>query len=81
LDYYGILGELDRALTAYEELSGFDKEDLEGTLVNITEEIKTLPQKYADLGMFLKESKTGAMKKNTRSFCLMRKYVANFMRN
>jgi type I restriction enzyme R subunit len=49
LDYYGILGELDRALTAYEELSGFDKEDLEGTLVNITEEIKTLPQKYADL--------------------------------
>lgn len=49
LDYYGILGELDRALTAYEELSGFDKEDLEGTLVNIAEEIKTLPQKYADL--------------------------------
>lgn len=49
LDYYGILGELDRALTAYEELSGFDKEDLEGTLINIVEEIKTLPQKYADL--------------------------------
>lgn len=49
LDYYGILGELDRALTAYEELSGYDKEDLEGTLVNISEEIKTLPQKYADL--------------------------------
>ncbi|OGS24827.1 MAG: restriction endonuclease subunit R [Elusimicrobia bacterium RIFOXYB2_FULL_50_12] len=49
LDYYGILGELDRALTAYEELSGFDKEDLEGTLINIAEEIKTLPQKYADL--------------------------------
>ena len=49
VDYYGILGELDLALTAYEELSGFDKEDLEGALVNVAEEVKTLPQKYADL--------------------------------
>lgn len=57
VDYYGILGELDLALTAYEELSGFDKEDLEGTLINITEEIKTLPQKYADLWDIFKEIK------------------------
>ncbi len=49
LDYYGILGELDRALTAYEELSGFDQDDIEGALVNIAEEIRTLPQKYSDL--------------------------------
>ncbi|MBU4306060.1 MAG: HsdR family type I site-specific deoxyribonuclease [Candidatus Omnitrophica bacterium] len=57
VDYYGILGELDLALTAYEELSGFDKEDLEGTLVNIAEEVKTLPQKYADLWDIFKEIK------------------------
>lgn len=57
IDYYGILGELDLALTAYAELSGFDKEDLEGTLVSIAEEIKTLPQKYADLWDIFKEIK------------------------
>lgn len=57
VDYYGILGELDIALTAYEELSGFDKEDLEGTLVNVAEEVKTLPQKYADLWDIFKEIK------------------------
>lgn len=57
VDYYGILGQLDLALTAYEELSGFDKEDLEGTLLNVTEEVKTLPQKYADLWDIFKEIK------------------------
>jgi type I restriction enzyme R subunit len=57
VDYYGILGELDLALTAYEELSGFDKEDLEGTLINVTEEVKTLSQKYADLWDIFKEIK------------------------
>lgn len=57
VDYYGILGELDLALTAYEELSGFDKEDLEGTIVNVAEEVKTLPQKYADLWDIFKEIK------------------------
>ncbi|OGC41723.1 restriction endonuclease subunit R, partial [candidate division WOR-1 bacterium RIFOXYD2_FULL_41_8] len=55
VDYYGILGELDLALTAYGELSGFDKEDLEGTLLNVVEEVKTLPQKYADLWDIFKE--------------------------
>lgn len=57
VDYYGILGELDLALTAYDELSGFDKEDLEGTLINVAEEVKTLPQKYADLWDIFKEIK------------------------
>jgi type I restriction enzyme R subunit len=57
VDYYGILGELDLALTAYEELSGFDKEDLEGILLNVAEEVKTLPQKYADLWDIFKEIK------------------------
>lgn len=57
VDYYGILGELDLALTAYEELSGFDKEDLEGILINVTEEVKTLSQKYADLWDIFKEIK------------------------
>lgn len=49
LDYYGILGELDQALTTYSELSGFDEEDLEGTLISVRDEIEKLPQKYSQL--------------------------------
>ncbi|MFP4019450.1 MAG: type I restriction endonuclease subunit R [Bacteroidales bacterium] len=49
IDYYGILGELDQALTMYSELSGFDEEDLEGTLISVREEIKKLPEKYSQL--------------------------------
>jgi type I restriction enzyme R subunit len=57
IDYYGILGELDKALTTYSALSEYDGEDLIGTLTNVSEEIKTLPQKYADLWDIFKEIK------------------------
>jgi len=49
IDYYGILGELDSALTTYGGLSDFDENDLEGTLTNINEEISKLPQRHSDL--------------------------------
>lgn len=49
LDYVGILGELDRALSEYAALAGFDEVDLEGTLSNIREEVQRLPEKYAAL--------------------------------
>ncbi len=49
IDYYGVLGELDDALELYSELDEFDPEDLGGTLVNITEEVKKLPQKYSEI--------------------------------
>jgi type I restriction enzyme R subunit len=49
VDYYGILGELDTALTAYSALSGFDEADIAGTLTNIAEELKILPQKHSAL--------------------------------
>ena len=55
IDYYGILGELDKALTAYSALSEYDEADLLGTLTNVNEEVKTLPQKYADLWDIFKE--------------------------
>ncbi|MBC8485997.1 MAG: type I restriction endonuclease subunit R [Bacteroidetes bacterium] len=57
IDYYGILGELDKALTAYEALSGYDENDLADILTNIAEEIKKLPQKYAELWDIFKEIK------------------------
>jgi len=49
IDYAGILGELDKALTTYSALEEFDEEDLAGTLTNIMEEIRNLPQRHSDL--------------------------------
>lgn len=49
VDYASILGELDKALTSYNELAGFEEEDLAGTLVSLNEEVLKLPQKYSDL--------------------------------
>jgi len=49
LDYVGVLGELDKALTTYSAMEGFDEADLRGTLMHINEEIKQLPQRHADL--------------------------------
>ncbi|HBA84810.1 MAG TPA: restriction endonuclease subunit R [Verrucomicrobia bacterium] len=49
VDYVGLLGELDNALTMYNALEGFDEKDLEGTLNSIHEEIRKLPQHYSDL--------------------------------
>lgn len=49
IDYIGILGELDEALTHYAALSEFDEEDLEGSLISVADEIKKLPQRHADL--------------------------------
>jgi type I restriction enzyme R subunit len=49
IDYYGILGELDQALTAYSELSEFDDADLEGTISHVMEEVALLPERHAQL--------------------------------
>lgn len=42
IDYYGILGNLDEALTTYSSLSEFDEEDLAGTLANVQDEVEKL---------------------------------------
>ena len=49
IDYYGVIENLDDALQMYSTFEEFDSDDLEGTLVNINEEIKRLPQKYSEL--------------------------------
>jgi type I restriction enzyme R subunit len=49
IDYYGILGELDQALTTYTSLEDFDEEDLAGTLTDVREELKKLPQRHSEL--------------------------------
>ncbi len=49
IDYYGILGELDQALTKYAELSEFDDADLEGTIMHVKEEVAKLAERHAQL--------------------------------
>jgi type I restriction enzyme R subunit len=51
LDYYGILGNLDQALTEYNKagLDDFAPEDLEGALTDIKKEVEKLPQRHSDL--------------------------------
>ncbi len=49
IDYYGVIENLDDALEMYSSFEDFDADDLEGTLVNISEEINKLPQKHSEL--------------------------------
>ncbi len=55
ISYLPLLGNLDKALTEYQALEGFDESDLVGTVTNITEEVKKLPQRYSDLLDVFKE--------------------------
>ena len=42
IDYQGLLGELDSALTTYSALEGYDPEDLVGAVLDVREEIRNL---------------------------------------
>lgn len=49
IDYQGILGDLDTALTSYSALEEFDEEDIADTLVNVKEAVDSLPDKHTNL--------------------------------
>jgi type I restriction enzyme R subunit len=49
IDYAGILGELDQALTTYSALESFEEGDLSGALASINDEVRQLPQRHAEL--------------------------------
>jgi type I restriction enzyme, R subunit len=49
LDYYGVLQHLGVAIDLYASLPEFDQEDVAGTLVDIAQEVSTLPQKHSEL--------------------------------
>ncbi|MGM0620695.1 MAG: type I restriction endonuclease subunit R [Bacteroidota bacterium] len=57
IDYYGNLENLDNALTTYSGLIDFDEKELEGTITNINEEIKKLPQAHSELWDIFKSLK------------------------
>ena len=49
IDYEGLLGELDTALTTYSAFEGFDAADLASTVHDVREEIRKLPQLHDQL--------------------------------
>jgi len=49
IDYFGNLENLDTALETYSGAKEYDSDDLEGTLTNISEEIKKLPQAHSEV--------------------------------
>lgn len=57
IDYRGVLENLDQALDLYSALPDFDKEDLFGTLTDVSVEVQTLPQKHSVLWDIFKEVK------------------------
>ncbi len=70
IDYYGVIENLDDALLMYSSFEDFDEEDLEGTLINIADEIKKLPQKHSELWDIFK---TIANKRDAEAYQLLLK--------
>src|SRR5690606_38620780 len=57
IDYYGVLGALDEALETYSSFDEFDSEDLNGTMILMSDEIKDLTKKHGELWDLFKEIK------------------------
>ncbi|MDT8412497.1 MAG: HsdR family type I site-specific deoxyribonuclease [Vicingaceae bacterium] len=49
VDYVGVLGDLDKALTQYSALEEFDESDIASAIIKIDEEIKKIPQYHSEL--------------------------------
>ncbi len=49
VDYEGLLGELDEALTSYSALGDFDADEIAGAVVDIREQIRLLPGRWSDV--------------------------------
>ena len=49
LDYWGVLGELDQALTSYSALADFEEGDVTGSIRSVREEVDNLGQHHTDL--------------------------------
>ena len=47
IDYAGVLEELDKAISSYQVLAGFDENDLAGMLVSLHTEVAQLPEAHA----------------------------------
>ena len=57
VDYRGLLGNLDKALTEYASLAGYDLDDVVGTVTDIKVEMAKVKTYYSHLITFFKEIK------------------------
>ena len=57
IDYDGLLGELDKALSTYTAFEGYEASDLVGTVNDIREQIRKLPQLHDQLWALFKPIK------------------------
>lgn len=55
IDYYGVLSELDDALSIYSDYDEEDKKEFYDTLVPVSDKIAELPQRHSDLWDMFKE--------------------------
>lgn len=55
IDYYGVLSELDNALSIYSDYDEEDKMEFYDTLVPVSDKIAELPQRHSDLWDMFKE--------------------------
>lgn len=55
IDYVGILGKLDEALTSYAAFEDFDEEDLTNTVIDVSDEIRKVPAHHANVWDCFKE--------------------------
>lgn len=56
IDYVGVLGKLDEALTQYSALEDFDEEDLKNTVLDIKSEIRKVLIRHAEVWDIFKEA-------------------------
>jgi type I restriction enzyme R subunit len=68
IDYRGVLEQLDTAMALYQSLEEYDAKDLLGTLVDVDEHVRTLPQKHSDVWDVFKEVRN---RKDTEAFELL----------
>ena len=73
VDYYGVIENLDDAMQMYSSFEEFDDDDLIGTLTNINDEIRKLPQKHSELWDLFK---TVANKRDAEAYQQLLKDVA-----
>lgn len=55
IDYRGVLGKLNEAITKYDVLANFEEDDLESAVFPIQDVIHSLPQLHSDLWAVFKE--------------------------
>ena len=60
VDYQGLLGELDQALTDYDALAEYDEADIAELVLSIRDEIGKLPQRHSELWDVFKEVRNKA---------------------